>query len=208
MKVLKVDEYPLTNFEVKQVVEQHFEFRKEKFGVREFNFKRNRDPLLDFECRLLYYFDKQTIVKYQNEETIRNLLKELEPYRLTKLEKMLMVNNPPSTLVEIHSIIDSCESRYNEEDILKMLEIINTNLLKTPTASAISSDSSEKKNKKDRKSKNKAGERTTWYEFISNIDAARKKKQDAQNKQKEQTKEGTSGTSTDTTQKSDVMDIL
>lgn len=89
---------------MKQVVEQHFEFRKEKFGVREFNFKRNRDPLLDFECRLLYYFDKQTIVKYQNEETIRNLLKELEPYRLTKLEKMLMVNNPPSTLVEIHSV--------------------------------------------------------------------------------------------------------
>ncbi|KAG2372919.1 hypothetical protein C9374_008830 [Naegleria lovaniensis] len=205
MKILKVDEYPLTNFEVKQVVEQHFEFRKEKFGVREFNFKRNRDPLLDFECRLLYYFDKQTTVKYQSEETIRNLLKELEPYRLTKLEKMLMVNNPPSSLVEIHSIIDSCESRYNEDDIVKMLEIIKANLLKTPTTSSVSTDISEKKSKKDKK--NKAGDRTTWYEFISNIDATRMKKQEAQNKQKEQSKETTSAANK-TSKKNDMMDIL
>jgi len=99
-----VDEFPLTNIEVKQIVEQHFEHRKEKTGNRQFTFAKNRDPLLDFHYRVLFYFDKQTKVKYQSEETIQNLLKQLEPFELSKSEKMLVVNCAPSSLVEIHSV--------------------------------------------------------------------------------------------------------
>ncbi|KAL9652246.1 hypothetical protein ABK040_011906 [Willaertia magna] len=181
MKILKTEEFSLTNYEVQQVIQQQFETRKDNLHIKEFNIKRNRDPILDFHCRLLYYFDKQSKVKYQNNSTIENLLKELSRFELTKQEKMSIINSMPDTLVEIHLIIDNCVNRFSEDQTLEMIEIIRKNLL----SEAESQQQQFTLNKEDKN--DKSSSEMNWFDFVSKIEDNRRKKAQKTSTTKQQT---------------------
>lgn len=62
------------------------------------------------------------------------LLKKLDssfPNKLTKNEKLMIVNILPDTLLQLVLIIKDCEERLTEEEIQSLLELINE-FVKTP----------------------------------------------------------------------------
>lgn len=47
---------------------------------------------------------ENTPCKTQSSETIQTCLKSLEPFKLNKNEKLMLINNPPSTALEIQLV--------------------------------------------------------------------------------------------------------
>ena len=52
--------------------------------------------------------------------------------QLTNVELLQLVNLRPLTLVEVHRIIEECEERMGERDILELLDILRENLPPAP----------------------------------------------------------------------------
>ncbi|KAF8315584.1 hypothetical protein DL93DRAFT_2057041 [Clavulina sp. PMI_390] len=65
----------------------------------------------------------------QNEKTIIKLMKILNPYSLTKLEKLQIVNLLPTSLVELYVIIEDLEERFSEGDMEAIIAAAKTCLL-------------------------------------------------------------------------------
>lgn len=63
----------------------------------------------------------------QTPEKIDNLMKELKlfPIPLTKLEKLMICNNPPETVLQLSLIVKDCEEKMSESDIDSWLRKIN-----------------------------------------------------------------------------------
>ncbi|EAU86205.1 hypothetical protein CC1G_03416 [Coprinopsis cinerea okayama7 len=51
----------------------------------------------------------------QTEESITNLVKKLEPYDLTKAEKLQIVNLVPTAAVELYVIVEELEDRFGDQ---------------------------------------------------------------------------------------------
>lgn len=64
----------------------------------------------------------------QNEETIVKFLKAVEPYSLTRPEKLQLLNLQPQTAVEIQLIVEESEERLTEDQIYELLDVIKDNL--------------------------------------------------------------------------------
>jgi len=47
---------------------------------------------------------QDTPCSHQSEETVHNFLKALQPFKLTKAEKVMLLNNPPTTPLEIQLV--------------------------------------------------------------------------------------------------------
>jgi DNA-directed RNA polymerase subunit F len=62
--------------------------------------------------------------KIQSQESIVEFMKELEPYNLTKAEKVQILNLCPTSAVEIQLIVEESEERLTEDQIYSLLEVI------------------------------------------------------------------------------------
>lgn len=65
----------------------------------------------------------ETPCKDQSPEIIQRVLKALQPYKLTKAEKLQLLNLRPSTDVEFHMIVAECEERFTEAEMKAIMEI-------------------------------------------------------------------------------------
>ncbi|XP_069127803.1 DNA-directed RNA polymerase III subunit RPC9-like [Argopecten irradians] len=62
--------------------------------------------------------------KTQTPEIIEQFMTDVQPYNLTKSEKVQLLNQYPSTAVEIQLIVEESEERLTEDQIYELLEVI------------------------------------------------------------------------------------
>ena len=64
----------------------------------------------------------------QSPEIITGFMKGLEPFKLTKAEKLQMLNLRPRTAVEIQLIVEESEERLTEDQIYQLLKVVSEHL--------------------------------------------------------------------------------
>ncbi|PNF24917.1 DNA-directed RNA polymerase III subunit RPC9 [Cryptotermes secundus] len=57
-------------------------------------------------------------------EIIHNFLKAVEPFKLMKAEKVMLLNNPPTTQLEIQLMVEESEERLTDEQVEQLLQIV------------------------------------------------------------------------------------
>ncbi|XP_062522761.1 DNA-directed RNA polymerase III subunit RPC9-like [Corticium candelabrum] len=60
----------------------------------------------------------------QTPQIIKDFLTALHPFKLTRAEKLQLLNLRPTTAVEIHSIIEECEERLSEDQVDEVMKIV------------------------------------------------------------------------------------
>lgn len=75
--------------------------------------------------KTLSYFEKFSQVTLQTAEAVEQLMKFLLDFKLTKAEKLQIVNLLPRTMVEFYLIVEECEDRFSEEEVERILNFIN-----------------------------------------------------------------------------------
>ncbi|KAG0663845.1 hypothetical protein C6P45_000741 [Maudiozyma exigua] len=63
------------------------------------------------------------ICKLQNDQ-FSELMRDLNRFELFKIEKLQIVNQLPSNMVHLYSIVEECDSRFNEDQINEIISII------------------------------------------------------------------------------------
>ena len=72
---------------------------------------------------------KDTACSSQSPEAVKNLMEALEPFKLTKAEKLQLLNLRPCSLVELQLIVEELDERLKtEEDIEHLLLVIKEKL--------------------------------------------------------------------------------
>lgn len=67
---------------------------------------------------------QDTPCSHQSEETVHKFLKALQPFKLTKAEKVMLLNNPPTTPLEIQLMVEESEERLTDEQVEQLLRIV------------------------------------------------------------------------------------
>ncbi|GBP56276.1 DNA-directed RNA polymerase III subunit RPC9 [Eumeta japonica] len=68
---------------------------------------------------------QDTECKTQNADAIEKFLEAMKAFKLTKIEKLMMVNTPPKTELEIQLIVQESEERLSESEVKQIIEIAN-----------------------------------------------------------------------------------
>ena len=75
----------------------------------------------------LKYLEKTAFINY-SKEIIERFLKESEKFKLTKVEKLQLLNQRPTTAVELQLLIENSEERFTIEQMDEVLDFINSSL--------------------------------------------------------------------------------
>jgi len=59
----------------------------------------------------------------QQKENLQKFLKEVQPFNLTAAETLSLINLKPTSDVEIHLLVEDCESRMKDDEIEKLLAL-------------------------------------------------------------------------------------
>ncbi|XP_048507710.1 DNA-directed RNA polymerase III subunit RPC9 isoform X2 [Athalia rosae] len=71
---------------------------------------------------------EDTPCKKQTPATISSFLKAVEALKLTKCEKLMLLNLCPSTALEIQLVIEDSEERLTEDEVSSLLQVIASHL--------------------------------------------------------------------------------
>ncbi|XP_060557248.1 DNA-directed RNA polymerase III subunit RPC9-like [Ruditapes philippinarum] len=74
------------------------------------------------------HYLEQSACSQQSPEIIANFMKALESFKLTKAEKLQLLNLRPKTAVEIQLIIEESEERLTEDQIYELLDLVKEHL--------------------------------------------------------------------------------
>ncbi|KAJ8921327.1 hypothetical protein NQ315_002941 [Exocentrus adspersus] len=85
--------------------------------------KKHKGQLATITYETIRYLEN-TPCKDQTSENIQQCLKELAPFNLNKTEKLMIINSPPTTALEIQLMIEESEERLTEEQVGQVLEIV------------------------------------------------------------------------------------
>lgn len=112
MEIISENAASLSNYEVFVHLQKIKESRKKQKG-----------QLATITYETLRYLE-ETSCKNQNPEDITQCLKDLEEFNLNKSEKLMLVNTPPATPLEIQLMIEESEERLSEEQVQTILSIL------------------------------------------------------------------------------------
>jgi len=85
--------------------------------------KKHRGQLATITYETLRYLE-ETPCKSQTSQSIVNCIKALEPFNLNKSEKLMLINAPPTTPLEIQLMIEESEDRLTEEQVRQILDVL------------------------------------------------------------------------------------
>ncbi|RWS20582.1 DNA-directed RNA polymerase III subunit RPC9-like isoform X2 [Leptotrombidium deliense] len=109
----------LSNLEVLTILRE----MKSKKRIKE---QKNVATIAYETCKYL----EETPCKHQSAESVVNYLKVMKEkaFRLTKAEKLQILNQRPSTLIEVQLLIEENEERFSEEALNEMLAVVEETL--------------------------------------------------------------------------------
>ncbi|GAB5585490.1 hypothetical protein Unana1_00390 [Umbelopsis nana] len=121
MEVVEARAALLSNYEVLQLLNERMEAQKQR--QKEYPNTEYAENLrtIQFEIKTAL---ETSACSTQDEEQVENFLRELKQWKLTKAEKLQILNLRPKTPVELHILIEECEERYLPEQLEELLELI------------------------------------------------------------------------------------
>lgn len=69
---------------------------------------------------------KKSPISKLNDETFTEFMNKLNQYDLYKIEKLQIMNQMPTNMVYLFAIVEECDSRFTEDQINDILEIISS----------------------------------------------------------------------------------
>ncbi|KAK4874489.1 hypothetical protein RN001_013849 [Aquatica leii] len=114
MEIISSNSAQLSNYEVMKHLQKLKDGRKKD---------KRQGQLATITYETLRYLEN-TPCNQQTPESIVACLKALEPFNLNKSEKLMLINSPPTTALEIQLMIEESEERLTEEQVKQVLDII------------------------------------------------------------------------------------
>lgn len=67
-------------------------------------------------------------------EKLRKLMAALQPFKLSRAEQLQVINLAPSSMVEVHLIMERCEERLTEDQVTELLSVVSQHITKPQPA--------------------------------------------------------------------------
>ncbi|KAI8922791.1 HRDC-like protein [Entophlyctis helioformis] len=113
----------LSNYEVLTLMKTNFA-KHNSTAPRQSAFIQD---LRTIEYEVIKYLEASPVAG-QSPDQIQGALAELKSWKLTKAEKLMLINLRPTTRVEVSAVLEECETRLNDDELGQLLEILDRHL--------------------------------------------------------------------------------
>ncbi|XP_044499693.1 DNA-directed RNA polymerase III subunit RPC9-like [Mangifera indica] len=133
MKILEGNAGALTNFEV-------LDFLRSRGASKDPT--RVLVPVAPSEFKVYDYL-VESVACNQTRENVNEFLEQCKKFKLAKAEMLNIINIRPSSLVEIDSIIEQSDTRFDEEQLQELIDLVVTLLPPHPNQTNIQEGTNE-----------------------------------------------------------------